>query len=80
MLTSLYFWLFRFDCKPEQNRRYIMHLMGAVAFMLSAKKHWGRGNRKAAALQIPQVFKQLRYALKVFLMSHDFNSIRKKLC
>lgn len=67
MLTALYFWLFRFDCEPKQNRKYIMHLMGAVAFMLTFKKHWGRGNRKTAMLQIPQVFKQLLYAAKAFL-------------
>ena len=61
-MTEIYFWLFRrFNKKPSWC---LFHLMGNLAFMFSAKKHWQRKNRKVAVRQLRGVLWQLGLTMK----------------
>jgi len=62
MIERVYFSLFYRYCKKPS--RCLFHLMGALAFLLSAKKHFLRRNRKMLFDQLNCVFWQLKAAFQ----------------
>ena len=59
-MESLYYWLFR-NFNP--NRR-AFHLMGAIAFYLTAKKHAKRGNWGMVLPQLKEIPSQIWWAMR----------------
>jgi hypothetical protein len=67
-MVELYFYCFR---KASETKSLAwFHLSGSIAFLLSLKKHWQRGNKKTAIEQIPFVFLQLWESLKAKCNNH----------
>lgn len=66
MLDKFYFYLFRLLAKNPVRRFHfqIFHIMGCLAFISSARKHFKRGSRKKfVAENIISCFEQLYYCL-----------------